>query len=85
MKLTSLIISPKDSWASPGAKNPLKAVVKLSSEGSTVECVLSEKSLHKMLDLCAQEIAEQAAARVGEFVAAVTAIEADKSTTMIGG
>jgi len=85
MKMTSLVISPKNSWESVGPKNPLRAVVKLSSKQSTIECVLSDESMRKMLDLCAQEIADQSAARVGEFVAAVSAIDAEKSNIMIEG
>ena len=45
MKLTSLTIAPTHSWERAGKKNPMKAVVKLESEGSTVECVLSESSM----------------------------------------
>ena len=85
MKLTSLIIAPKKSWDVIGKTNPLRAVVKLSSEQSTIECVLSEESTRKMIDLCAQEIADQASARVGEFVSAVTAIDTNKSTALLEG
>lgn len=85
MKLTSLTIAPTHSWERAGKKNPMKAVVKLESEGSTVECVLSESSMLLMLDLCAQEIADQAEKRVQEFRSAVTEIEGRKSTALIEG
>lgn len=85
MKLTSLTISPSRNWEAPGEKNPLKAVVKLATEQSTIECVLSEESMHRMIEVCADEIAKQAQARVGEFVSAVTQIDAGKSDLMIEG
>ena len=84
MKLTSLTISPQSSWSSVGPENPLKAVVKLSSEKSTIECVLSEDAMQRMLSLCADEIAKQAEQRVAEFVSAVSAIEGDKAAVLIG-
>lgn len=84
MKLTSLTIQPERAYSSLGHDNPLKAVVKLESEKSTVECVLSEDVMHKMLDLCADEIARNAADRVNEFRDAVTAIQGEKHTAMIG-
>ena len=85
MKLTSLTIAPSISYAPVSAKNPLRAVVRLDSDNSTVECVLSEESMRKMLDLCAAEIAEQAKAQVEQFAAAVTAIEGNAGVALIGG
>ncbi|MGB1215064.1 MAG: hypothetical protein ACPG4X_16980 [Pikeienuella sp.] len=84
MKLTSLIISPERSYSAIGEDNPLKAVVKLASKNSTVECVLSEETMHRLLDLCAEEIAVNAERRVQEFVSSVTAITGDKSAALIG-
>ena len=85
MKLTSLHIAPKNSWSDPGKDNPLRAVVKLNSKDSTVECVLSDETMRKMLDLCADEIAQNARKNVEEFVSAVSAIDVGKAELMIGG
>ncbi len=85
MKLTSLIISPKHSWDKPGRENPLRAVVKLNSEQSTIECVLSEETVRKMLDLCADEIASDAKKNVDDFAQAVSAIDVDKSKALLAG
>jgi len=84
MKLTALTIAPKHSWNPVGAKNPLRAVVKLNNETSSVEVVLSDESMRRMLALVADEIAAAAKANVGDFVAAVAAIDADKASVMIG-
>ena len=85
MKLTSLHIAPTNSWSEPSADNPLRAVVKLNSKDSTVECVLSDETMRKMLDLCADEIAQNARKNVEEFVSAVTAIDVGKADLMIEG
>ncbi len=85
MKLTSLTISGKHSWERPGRKNPLRAVVKLDTDQSTVECVLSDETMRKMLDLCADEIAQNARRNVDDFVNAVSAIEGDKADLLIEG
>ncbi len=85
MKLTSLIIAPTSSWEKLSSRNPMKAVIKLQSEGSTVECVLSDETMRKMLELCADEIAENARKNVEEFVNAVTAIDGGKADLLIEG
>lgn len=85
MKLTSLIIAPTNSWSEPGTDNPLRAVVMLNSKDSTVECVLSDETMRKMLDLCADEIAQNARKNVEEFVSAVSAIDVGKADLMIEG
>jgi hypothetical protein len=84
MKLTSLIISPTNSYRGIGADNPLRAVVKLNSKDSTVECVLSDETMRRMIDLCADEIAQNARRNVDEFVNAVSAIDGDKAELLIG-
>jgi hypothetical protein len=83
MKLTSLTIQPQTSWNPAGPNNPLRAVVKLNSDNSTVECVLSEDTMRKMLDLCAAEIAANAERNIRDFVAAVTAIDDGKSAALL--
>ncbi len=85
MKLTSIEIKPTNSWSAVSEENPLRAVVKLQSEKSTVECVLSEESMHRMLEVCADEIAEQAKARVSEFYNAVTAMDGGKAAALLEG
>lgn len=84
MKLTELTIAPQRAWSPPSADNPLKAVVKLNSDNSTVECVLSDATMRKLLDLCADEVAANARANVDDFVAAVSAIDEQKSTALLG-
>ena len=83
MKLTELRIAPTRSYDGFGPDNPLKAVVKLATDSSTIECVLSAETMRKMVDLCATEIAENARKNVDEFVSAVTAIEGNKSAALI--
>lgn len=60
-------------------------MVKLNSDTSTVEAVLSEETMLKMLDLCAEEIAANAKRNVDAFAAAVTSIEGDKSAALLAG
>lgn len=83
MELTSLTIKPDQSWKPVGANNPLRAVVKLQSEKSTVECILPDDIAQKIIDLCATEIARGAQQQVNDFVSAVRAVEAD-APAMIG-
>lgn len=84
MKLTSLIISPTISYAKLGPANPMKAVVKLASKDSTVETVLSDETMRRVLDLVAVEIAANAERNMQEFVASVSQIESG-ATALIGG
>ncbi len=83
MKLTELRIAPENAYRSIGAQNRMKAVVKLDSDGATVEAVLSEDTMLRMLDLCAEEIAANAKRNVDEFVAAVSSIEGRQSTALL--
>lgn len=84
MKLTALTIAPQRSYSPPSEKNPLRAVVKLDSDNTSVEVVLSDDAMRRMLALVADEIAAAAKANVAEFVAAVSAIDADKAGALIG-
>lgn len=84
MKLTSLTIAPQRSYSPVSDKNPLRAVVKLDNETSSVEVVLSDESMRRMLALVADEVAAAAVRNVGDFCAAVTAIDADKASALIG-
>ena len=86
MKLTELNIKPTHTWQGISAENPLKAVIKLQSDDSTVETVLSHETMMKMLDLVASEIAINAKQNVDRFVEAVCAVDHDSAaTTLIGG
>ena len=76
MKITSLTISPRHTWDAPSAKNPLRAVVKLSNDDSTVETVIPDEMMQPLLDMVSGIVAEAAKKNVAEFVAAVSAIEA---------
>jgi len=84
MKLTELTIAPTRKYRTIDDDNPLRAVVKLQSDHSTVECVLSDATMQLLLDICADEIAENAAANIQDFRAAVMAITGRKSTALIG-
>ena len=75
MKLTSLIIQHSNPYSSSIEGNPMKAVVKLASEHSTVETVLSDETMRRVLDLVAGEIAENTKRNVADFVDAVSQIE----------
>lgn len=84
MKLTKLTIAPRMPYRDVGTDNPLQAVVKLEDDKSTVECVLNEETMIRVLDLCADEIANAAADRVAEFRNTVLAME-HKPTALISG
>ena len=84
MKITSLTIAPKMSYSKPSAGNPMRAVVKLDNENSSVECVLSDETMRRLLDLCADEIAANAKRNIDDFVSAVSAIENEKHTVLLG-
>jgi hypothetical protein len=85
MKLTELTIRPQDSWLPVSDKNPLRAVVKIGTDKSVVECVLGDDTMRRLLDLCAMEIARSAERNIRDFVAAVTEVEGAKSAALIGG
>ena len=86
MKLTELKIAPSRTWQGISADNPLKAVIKLQSDDSTVETVLSHETMMLMLDLVASEVAINAKQNVDRFVEAVSAAEYDGAATkLIGG
>lgn len=84
LRMTELKIAPRLPFESVSETNPLRAVVKLNGENSSVECVLDEGTMIKILDLCADEIANAAAARVAEFRNTVLAIDGEKSTALLG-
>lgn len=84
MKLKELKIAPRNQYCELSSDNPLIAAVKLKTEYTVVECVLSDDVMRKMLDLCAAEIARSAQERVNEFVAAVTTLEGDKAPALLG-
>lgn len=84
MKLTELKIGPKHSWASPSPENPIICTVKLSSEHATVETVLSEDQVQKVLALVQGIVAEAAKRNVADFVAQAQMIETP-ATVQIGG
>lgn len=84
MKITEIRIAPQKTWEPLGGRNPLRAAVKLSSDNTTVECVLSDEAMKRMVALCADEIAKNAEARVREFCAAANAIEGDATSLLEG-
>lgn len=78
-KLTQLIIGPVTSYLPISKTNPLIAKIKLESEHSTIETVLSEEVMIKILNLCQEEIVNEAKRNVDEFISTVTAIEPDET------
>jgi hypothetical protein len=76
MKLTELKIAPKSSWSAVSNSNPMICTVKLSSETATVETVLTDDEIHRVLDLVQHIVADAARRNVAEFVASVRQIEA---------
>ena len=83
MKLTKLVIAPRYAYRAIQEDNPLQAVVQLDDDKSTVECVLDEDTMIRILDLCAEEIANAAAERVAEFRNTVLAIDHGKVTALL--
>ena len=75
MQMTSLIIAPERSYTPPGPNNPMRAVVKLASDSSVVECVLSEATMHRLVDLCAVEIARETAAKLAALCQEVATLD----------
>ena len=84
MQMTSLIIAPERSYQPPGPDNPMRAVVKLASDTSVVECVLSEETMRRLVDLCAVEIARESAAKMAEFCQQVATLDAAAGPALIG-
>lgn len=76
MKLTELKIAPKNSWQAAGVNNPVICTVKLTSETATVETVLTDEQIQRVLDLVQHIVADAARRNVAEFVASVRQIEA---------
>ena len=76
MQMTSLIIAPEKSYCPVGPDNPMRAVVKLASDKSVVECVLSEETMHRLVSLCAAEIARESATKLAEFCQQVATLDA---------
>ena len=75
MKLTQLVIGPKEPWNS---NSPCVCTVKLASETATVETILSHDDMQRMLDLVQSIVADAAERNVAAFVGAIRTVEADK-------
>lgn len=75
MKITQLTIGPRNSW---DAKSPTICTVKIASEAATVETVLNDDDLNRILDLVQGIVAEAGARNMAAFVDAVRTIDADK-------
>lgn len=78
MKLTQLTIGPKHTWSPASKDNPVICTVKLSSENATVETVLNDEQIQRVLDLVQHIVAEAARRNVAEFVASVRQLEVPK-------
>lgn len=75
MQMTSLIIAPEHSYRDPGPDNPMRCVVKLKSDRTTVECVLSDETMQTMVNLVANEVARNSAANMAEFCQQVATLD----------
>lgn len=75
MKLTELKIGPQHAWKAQGIENPVICTVKLSSETATVETILTNDQIQRVLDLVQHIVAEAARKNVADFVASVRQIE----------
>lgn len=80
MKLTELKIAPKHSWQVAGRDNPVICTVRLQSETATVETILNDEQIQRVLDLVQHIVAEAARKNVAEFVASVRQLEAPQVT-----
>jgi len=78
MKLTELKIAPQNSWGAVGDNNPLICTVNLASDHATVQTALHADQIAMILDLVQRIVAEAAQRNVADFVAQVTALEAQK-------
>lgn len=75
MKLTELRIAPKSDWSKVGPDNPMICTVKLNSENATVQTVLSDEQVQRVIALVQGIVAEAARVNVAAFVASVNQIE----------
>lgn len=69
MKLTSLRIEPKLSYADVSPSNPMMCKVKIQSENSLVETIVSDELCKQILDLVSGAIAVEAEREMQRFVA----------------
>ena len=82
MKLTSLRIEPKLSYADVSPSNPMMCKVKIQSDYCVVENQVSDELCKQILDLVSGAIAHEAEEQIHAFVAASSAglsIEANKT------
>ena len=80
MKITKLVIGPRANW---DPKSETICTIQLASEKATVETVLSDDDLNRVLDLVQSIVADAAERNVAEFVNAIRQVEADKQTILI--
>lgn len=76
MKLTQLKIGARNEWGSQPEDRQMICTVKLESEKTTVETVLSDGDVQRVLDLIREVVSAAAERNVSAFVAAARAIEA---------
>ena len=66
MKITSLTISPRHTWDAPSAKNPLRAVVKLSDERPPpLKKRYPDEMMQPLLDMVSGIVAEACQEKCG--------------------
>ena len=78
MNLTELKIAPQQTYRQVAQDNPLICTVTLKSENATVQTVLHVDQVAMILDLVQRIVADAAQRNVADFVAQVTAFEAQK-------
>jgi hypothetical protein len=77
-RIQELTIAPEKTWRAVGDDNPLRAIVKLGDGKSTVETIIPHDMMEPLLDMVSGIVAQAAERNIAEFVAEVSAIEADK-------
>ena len=75
MKITELKIAPTTRWSAVNAENPMRCTVKLESENTAVETVLSGDQMRQVLDLVRAIVADAARENVDAFCAAADQID----------
>ncbi len=77
-RIQELTIAPEKTWRAVGDGNPLRATVKLGGGKSTVGTIIPHDMMEPLLDMVSGIVAQAAERNIAEFVAEVSAIEADK-------
>ena len=80
--LTELKIAPKHTWKDVSPENPLRCTVSLRSKETTVETVLGNDDMRKILDLVSVVVAEAAIRNTNAFCDAALGVDAIAATAI---